>query len=264
MSPRALLQLERQVLVDIAAALKNGTLRLPVTETELRAYSGGNAALAVAEVNRLAGLGMTETAIAEALDLVGDALRGVERAHDEVEFVWSGPERGVSQTRETSVVVNDLFRHAEREVLVASYAIHDGPSVFAVLADRMAEVPDLRVRFFLHVGRQQHEQDKAEAQVLHRFAKEFRDQHWPSGSRLPEVFYDPRTLGTGSTRASLHAKCVVVDDARAFVTSANFTEAAQQRNIEAGVLVDNKQFARSLREQFEMLIGRRLLLSLKV
>jgi hypothetical protein len=28
-----------------------------------------------------------------------------------------------------------------------------------------------------------------------------------------------------------------VDDCRAFVTSANFTEAAQERNIEAGVLV---------------------------
>jgi phosphatidylserine/phosphatidylglycerophosphate/cardiolipin synthase-like enzyme len=54
---------------------------------------------------------------------------------------------------------------------------------------------------------------------------------------------------------ALHAKCVVVDDRMAFVSSANFTEAAQQRNIEAGVLMTNPQFARSLRTQFEVLVS---------
>jgi phosphatidylserine/phosphatidylglycerophosphate/cardiolipin synthase-like enzyme len=43
---------------------------------------------------------------------------------------------------------------------------------------------------------------------------------------------------------------------RAFVTSANLTEAAQGRNIEAGVLLDDAVFARALRTQFESLIDR--------
>ena len=38
------------------------------------------------------------------------------------------------------------------------------------------------------------------------------------------------------------------------ITSANFTEAAQVRNIEAGVLVRNEFLAKSLREQFESLV----------
>jgi phosphatidylserine/phosphatidylglycerophosphate/cardiolipin synthase-like enzyme len=46
----------------------------------------------------------------------------------------------------------------------------------------------------------------------------------------------------------------VVDDRVAFVTSANLTEAAQQRNIEAGVLVEGEGFARSLRAQFDALV----------
>ena len=54
-------------------------------------------------------------------------------------------------------------------------------------------------------------------------------------------------------RASMHAKCLVVDDAEVLLTSANFTEAAQVRNIEAGVLVRNEFLAKSLREQFESL-----------
>jgi phosphatidylserine/phosphatidylglycerophosphate/cardiolipin synthase-like enzyme len=52
---------------------------------------------------------------------------------------------------------------------------------------------------------------------------------------------------------SLHAKCVVVDERWAFVTSANFTEAAQERNIEAGVLLDHPKLAEALAARFRAL-----------
>jgi len=45
-----------------------------------------------------------------------------------------------------------------------------------------------------------------------------------------------------------------VDDEVAFVTSANFTEAAQERNIEVGVLVEDADFTRALRQQFDSLV----------
>jgi phosphatidylserine/phosphatidylglycerophosphate/cardiolipin synthase-like enzyme len=55
------------------------------------------------------------------------------------------------------------------------------------------------------------------------------------------VFYDPRsvTLEPGKA-AALHAKCVVIDEFDLFVSSANFTEAAQQRNIEVGLRLRDK------------------------
>ena len=53
--------------------------------------------------------------------------------------------------------------------------------------------------------------------------------------------------------ASLHAKCIVVDKGLAFVSSANFTEAAQTKNIEVGVLIRSPAFARRLSEHFEIL-----------
>ena len=52
-------------------------------------------------------------------------------------------------------------------------------------------------------------------------------------------------------RASLHAKCVVVDKELAFVSSANFTEAAQTKNIEVGVTLRSAAFAKRLAEHFE-------------
>lgn len=57
-----------------------------------------------------------------------------------------------------------------------------------------------------------------------------------------------------SGRATWHAKGVVVDNDLSFVTSANFTEWAQTRNVEAGVLVKGALFNSQLRNQVEGLV----------
>jgi len=72
---------------------------------------------------------------------------------------------------------------------------------------------------------------------------------------MPALFYDPRSLASGEgPRASLHAKCVVVDGVRASIGSANQTEAAQQRNIEIGVIVSGA-IAETLERHFDALIA---------
>jgi phosphatidylserine/phosphatidylglycerophosphate/cardiolipin synthase-like enzyme len=43
---------------------------------------------------------------------------------------------------------------------------------------------------------------------------------------------------------AFHAKCVVLDEAELFVSSANFTEAAQNRNVELGVLLQSPTLAK--------------------
>lgn len=69
-------------------------------------------------------------------------------------------------------------------------------------------------------------------------------------STLPALFYDPRSLETGDARASLHAKCVIVDRSRALVTSANFTDAAQRTNVEVGVHIRYPHAAARLADYF--------------
>jgi phosphatidylserine/phosphatidylglycerophosphate/cardiolipin synthase-like enzyme len=69
------------------------------------------------------------------------------------------------------------------------------------------------------------------------------------------VFYDPRSLEMGrGPRVALHAKCIIADEVAALVTSANFTEAAQERNIEAGVLFRDEPVVRALKRQFDSLL----------
>ena len=87
---------------------------------------------------------------------------------------------------------------------------------------------------------------------------------------LGRVAQCPESLGTELCRLSAeglapahmsllqwHAKCVIADDDLAFVTSANFTEWAQQRNVEAGVLIRDRHFAGQLRQQFDGLVQSR-------
>jgi phosphatidylserine/phosphatidylglycerophosphate/cardiolipin synthase-like enzyme len=70
------------------------------------------------------------------------------------------------------------------------------------------------------------------------------------------LFFDPRSLATERQKcAALHAKCVVVDGADVFVSSANFTEAAQQRNIEVGLLLHSSAIANRLTRFFESLVA---------
>ena len=52
-------------------------------------------------------------------------------------------------------------------------------------------------------------------------------------------------------RASMHAKVVVVERVKLFLSSANFTEAAHQRNIEMGLLTKVPYLAEHVATYFE-------------
>jgi phosphatidylserine/phosphatidylglycerophosphate/cardiolipin synthase-like enzyme len=58
----------------------------------------------------------------------------------------------------------------------------------------------------------------------------------------------------------LHAKCVVVDRQVVFVSSANFTEAAQERNIEVGLLSRSPALATQVAGHFQSLAAAGVLL----
>ena len=127
--------------------------------------------------------------------------------------------------------------------------------MLGALADRLDEIEHLKVTLCLDVRRPPGS-TSIDSQVVEAFARDFAENEWP-GKRKPAVFYDPRSLQASETaRSALHAKCVVVDGREALVTSANFTEAAQERNIELGVLVKHPGVAQRIEDHFHALIER--------
>jgi phosphatidylserine/phosphatidylglycerophosphate/cardiolipin synthase-like enzyme len=203
--------------------------------------------------------GMSPKHIALLLGLLAQERSRLSSARDFVELVWTGPEGAGVANRDTAVVVRELFSEARESVLLAGYAVYQGRAVFKALADRMDTIPDLKVKMFLDVHRTPSD-TSPDSEVVARFSATFTHKEWP-GQRIPEIFYDPRSLVLESPKkASLHAKCIVVDRAVAFVSSANFTEAAQERNIELGALIRSSSFAAQVVEHFEKLASARLLL----
>ena len=77
--------------------------------------------------------------------------------------------------------------------------------IFAALADRMRQRTDLAVRLGLDVRRAPGDTTRLDA-LLRRFAEHFVRQQWP-GPRLPEVFYDPRSLAEVGPRAARQPSC---------------------------------------------------------
>jgi phosphatidylserine/phosphatidylglycerophosphate/cardiolipin synthase-like enzyme len=173
------------------------------------------------------------------------------------DLVWSGPEVAGLHARDTRRVYDELLGSAEHSLLVSTYAYFDGPKAFEVLARRMDAVQGLQVTLLLNIQRRRGDTTAAE-QLVRRFAERLWKVEWPGRSR-PHVFYDPRALDPEMPGGVLHAKAVVADDEAVFVTSANLTEAAFDRNVELGLFVRDRGLAASISAHFRGLIDRGML-----
>lgn len=243
---------ELQIIID---NIKDGSLRHPFAEIGLSRIFGP-------ETGRTAHIGLSDLAaknfnpeqIVDVLKLIQkDRIkRSTIHALDHLDLVWTGPETNGVTNRDTKVVVQELFRNAKQSVLIAGFAVYQGKEVFKSLADAMEKNQDLTVDMYLNIHRK-YGDTTCPDDLVKRFTDDFKRRQW-SGSRLPNVYYDPRSISLDpNTKAVLHAKCIVVDKEISFVTSANFTEAAQERNIEAGILVRLPSFSEKLYMHFAAL-----------
>ncbi len=253
---RGVWELSTRRLEDLRAAL----LRLgaaPCTETALQA-----AGFELAQVAMLCGVPATHALV------VVDAVLADRRAHPppHLDLVWSGPEAARSLSRDTAQVLRELFARAERHVIIAGFAFWDAQAIFAPLAQRArtlaTQAARLEIEFYIHLD--------ATGRDRSMTPMAFFRHSWPWDDVVPTVYYDARndsqtdeapSFGGAATTpavASMHAKCVILDEAATLITSANFTPAAQTRNIELGVLISDTSFAARAGAQWRSLVARGL------
>ena len=255
--------LSASTLESLAGATERGLLSPPFSEIGVgRFVAAAERADAVRFLDELHAGGVSERGLTTTLRTAA-AARRVGESKPAPALVWS--DLDLAGSRDTAVVCRELFRDAERSVLLSTFSLghrasdgeEPGNPVLRPLAEQMVVRPELTVRLFVNLRRLAHMAHASEREIEDVFVSWFRRDIWP-WELLPEIYYDPRSLSSNSgDGACLHAKCVVVDDRRAFVSSANLTEAAHERNIEAGVLLDDPLFAKGLRRQFESLIDKR-------
>ncbi len=240
-------------MLRLADLIDAGLVSPPFHELTLREYLADVSAGSIAEcLEGFVRQGMSSAHIARLLRAFAAGQQVSSDPSTFIDVVISGPDMGGS-ARDTGVVIRQLFRKAQQRVLAVGFAVHQGRSVFKALADRLDQDPSFQATLCIDV-RRTHGSTSRDQEIVRRFANGFVREEWP-GSRLPTVYYDPRSLRpTGSATSALHAKCVVIDGKEALVTSANFTEAAQQRNIELGLTVRSGVIAHRIEEHFRSLI----------
>lgn len=237
--------LTRASLVDLERLrrlLETGRLAAPLTAAPLQEAGLGGLHEQLAHLGALdapALIAVLGAAIAER----------TRRPVPHLDLVWTGPDTHASRSRDTAVVVRELFQSARRSVLVAGYAFAQARELLAPLHEVM-RTHGVSVSLFVNL-REMNPQapgDPGEAA-----ADLFLTRHWPFGPPRPVVYYDPTKVGRAD-HVTLHAKVVVVDEQRTLITSANFTSHGQEKNIELGVLIEDPAFARQVAEQWLSLV----------
>ena len=246
----ALAALSPHLRSRLESALDSGLLTLGCSAAALQLVLNipGGADEVLAGLRELEGMGITSKAAAR-------LLRAFDRASVRSpmpDLVWSGPKLAGLYARDTRRVYEELVRTAEQSLWISTFAFFDGPRVFRDLAERLDGTPGLQVKILLNIQRARGDTTALD-QLVRRFTDRFWGTDWPGTSR-PSVYYDPRSLESDGPGSVLHAKAVVADREAVFITSANMTDAALDRNIELGLLVRDRALAANVTAHFQGLI----------
>jgi len=159
---------------------------------------------------------------------VSSATASLAAGSSSVELVWTGPATGMVPIRHTAQVLTGLIDEACARLFLVSFVAYHVTNVVDAL--QRAIERSVRVRVLLEQSTQHGGSVTVDSiGILRR--------------KVPRVeFYEwDRTNADLSATASVHAKCAVADGNIAFVTSANLSEAAMERNMELGVLLRGGQ-----------------------
>jgi phosphatidylserine/phosphatidylglycerophosphate/cardiolipin synthase-like enzyme len=152
----------------------------------------------------------------------GDALGGVEIA-------WTGPGTEAVPVRRVDQVMYELIDQARRRVLLASFVTYGAAKALHALE----QATERGVEVVLILEKADETRGKLEFDGLAKV-----------GEAVPgaKIFYWPienREVGASGKTGILHvlhAKCLIVDEENALVSSANLTDQGLELNMELGVL----------------------------
>lgn len=127
-----LAKVSRSSLMALADCLESGRLEGPFEAMALRRYVAAHECGEVAAyLQKLAALGLTASHTGVLVRALAEERARAQAVGDRVHLVWTGPEVPSSGSRDTSVVMRELFESAQRSVLVSGFAINRGRVICA-------------------------------------------------------------------------------------------------------------------------------------
>lgn len=170
---------------------------------------------------------------------------------ESINLVWTGPKTGLIPTRNTEQAIKEVIDEASKCLFIVSYVFYNASLVVDGL--NKATERGVSVRILLessteHGGAVSGDSIRAMYQAV------------PNADLY---VWNPveKAQSAGSLAAAVHAKCAVADHRIAFVTSANLTSAAMERNMELGILVRGGTTPNRLHDHLNALVHTRTIIS---
>jgi cardiolipin synthase len=161
------------------------------------------------------------------------------KAEQVLELVWTGPPGPTIATRRTEQALLEVVDAAAKRLFVTSFVAYSVPSVMKAFERAIAR--GVRLSMLLELS----EQDGGgiSFDVIGKMKAALPTAHIYSWSSKDERF----------AGGKVHAKIALADEAICFVSSANLTGHAMERNMEAGVLIRGGSLPRDLHRHLEAL-----------
>ena len=183
-------------------------------------------------------------------EISGDVLAGIlvgaayarqqTQRESSVELVWTGPTTPFVATRRTEQVLLDLIHRAQTDLFLVSFVAYDVSSVVDAL--NAAAARGIEVRILLETSASQGGSLSVDpVATMRRCVTSAALYVWTD---RPAPFAEGR----------VHAKVAVADGLKAFLTSANLTGHALEKNMEAGVVISGGHVPTGLRAHLLALI----------
>jgi phosphatidylserine/phosphatidylglycerophosphate/cardiolipin synthase-like enzyme len=161
------------------------------------------------------------------------------KAEQEIELVWTGPSSKLVATRKTEQALLQVIDAAADRLFMTSFVAYDVTAIMKALVRAVGR----RVKLSMLL----------EASDKHGGSLSF-DALRKMKVALPTARIFSWVDKTGEfAGGSVHAKIAVSDEDFCFISSANLTGHAMERNMEAGVLIKGGSIPRSLHRHLEAL-----------
>ena len=167
-----------------------------------------------------------------------------------ISLVWSGPNlRGVPM-RKTAQVIVEMIDDAKTSLFLSSFSFYKVKHIIDRLV--LAAAKGVSISLLLETPQSSHYKIKNDPlthldEELKQYAKIY---IWP---------YKNRTLEGDDQTGSLHAKFILQDTAKMFISSANLTESAMDRNIELGLIVEDQDVIGKFQDHLANLISENII-----
>ncbi|SFT79757.1 DISARM system phospholipase D-like protein DrmC [Halomonas saccharevitans] len=157
------------------------------------------------------------------------------------ELVWTGPTPVGTATRQTEQVMLEVIRGARKRLFLTSFVAYKVDRIVTALNEAADRGVDVKILL-------ESSEDKGGNLSL--------DSVSLMRGVLPRTrFYAWQMRPEEFTGGSVHAKVAVADDRLAFITSANLTGYAMERNMEAGVLLRGGEHPRKLADYLQSMVS---------